>query len=58
MKQDLSALPMHIIKTSKNWFQNTKTGQYIKSDQIEKFLPKPKPDHETIISKRFDLRQD
>ncbi|WP_285011294.1 hypothetical protein [Pedobacter faecalis] len=55
-KPDLSTLPRHIVKVSRKWFQNTKTGAWIPANKIERYLPKPAPDHDAIMAKRWDLQ--
>lgn len=55
MKKDLSSLPRHIISHGKKWFKDTKTGKLIPADKITDYLPKTAPDHEVILSKRYDL---
>jgi hypothetical protein len=55
----LAALPRHIVKSSKNWFTNTRTGQRIHKDKITDHLPKvaTSQSHEQIIAKRWDLHK-
>lgn len=56
MKKDLSLLPRHIVKSGKNWFKNSKTGQMIHVDNIDDHLPKSPIKEQEIINKRWDLR--
>lgn len=55
-KRDLSKLPRHIIPDGKHWWINTKTGSRIPDHKITEYLPIQAPDHEMIMSKRYDLR--
>lgn len=55
-KQDLSALPRHIIKLSKKWYRNTKTGSWIPAAGIAKYLPKPPVDHERVLAARHEVK--
>ncbi len=57
-KQDLLQLPRHIIKLNKHWFKNTKDGKWIRAERITDYLPKPVPNHDAIVAKRYDLRAD
>jgi len=55
-KPDLRLLPRHIISHGKHFYKNTKTGNLIPATRITEYLPIPPPDHEVIMSKRYDLR--
>ena len=57
-KVDLSSLPEHIKKKSKNWWVDSKTGKFIHNSNIQAHLPKPSMSHEDIIEKRYDLQRD
>ncbi len=53
---DLSNLPLHIRKVNKKWYIDTCNGKYIAATRIADHLPKPPPNHEQILEKRWDLR--
>jgi hypothetical protein len=54
-KRNLSQLPLKYQRQGKGWWINTKTGYLIPDHKITEYLPVPPPDHEVIISKRYDL---
>lgn len=39
-KQDLSTLPLWIVKVNRKWWKNTKTQQWISAKNIQDHLPK------------------
>jgi hypothetical protein len=39
-KQDLSTLPLWIVKVNRKWYKNTKTQQWISAKNIQDHLPK------------------
>lgn len=53
-KRDLSKLPLRFQKFGKNWKDIT-TGKVIPDSKITDYLPRPIPDHESIMSRRYDL---
>lgn len=55
----LATLPRHIVKSSKNYYYDSRTGNYIHKDKITDHLPKATntQTHEQIIAKRWDLQK-
>ncbi len=67
MKTKHPSLPHHIVRKSRNWFSDTRTGQYIKEANLEAYLarqryaadPQDAARKDAEIRKaRWDLQQD